>query len=83
MAACIAQQSSTKLPPINYPRKLLPKTTHDSRITSMSCRKRLLSEQNHCYISRMKYFDDEIGIKRTKTGNYVIFNAHAENERQK
>ncbi len=83
MAACIAQQSSTKLLPINYPRKLLPTTTHDSRIASMSCRKRLLSEQNHCYISRMKYFDDEIGIKRTKTGNYVIFNAHAENERQK
>jgi hypothetical protein len=71
MAACVAQQSSTKLPPIIYPRKL-PKTTHDSRITSISCRKRLLSEQNDCYISRMDYIDDETGKKRTKKGNYVI-----------
>jgi hypothetical protein len=80
MATCVAQQSSTKLPPIIYPQKLHCTTTHDSRISAMSCRKRLLSEQSDCYITRINYTDDETEMKRTKTGNYVIFNVHAGNE---
>jgi len=72
MAACIAQQSSTQLPLIMNPRKFLRTTTYESRATPTSCRKRLLSEQNDCYISHMKLPDDESGInKRAKTGNYV------------
>ncbi len=73
MATCVAQQSSTKLPPITYPRKFPRATTYDSRKTSASSRKRLLSEQNDRYISFIKYPDDENEItKRTKIGNCVI-----------
>ncbi len=79
MAACVAQQSSIQLPPIPYRREFHHSTTYDARMSSVSCRKRLLSEQNDRYISTMKKSNDEIGIKkRTKTGNYDI---HIENEK--
>ncbi len=70
MAACVAQQSSTKLPPITYPRKYFPSITYDSKMTG---RKRLFSQQiDHCNFLT-KYCDDSEEInKRTKTGNYVI-----------
>jgi hypothetical protein len=74
MATCVVQPSSSKLPPIAYPRELLHAITHDSIMTSMSCRKRLLSEQNDCTTYIMKYPDDEYEVnKRIKTGNCIIF----------
>ena len=74
MAACIAQQTSTQLPPINFPRKFHRSSTYDSRQTSASVRKRLLSEQGDCCFYSMKYpAEDDDGIKkRTRTGNCVI-----------
>jgi hypothetical protein len=73
MATCVAQQSSTQLPPISYRRKFLHSTTCDSRISSKSCRKRLLSEQNDRYIPTMRNSIDRSEIKKkTKTGNCVM-----------
>lgn len=76
MVACAAHQSSTKLPPIISPRKFLHPTIYQRKMTTMSCRKRLLSEQNDRSTSSMKYpdgdDDDDAINKRTKKGNFVI-----------
>lgn len=57
-------------------------------MTSMSCRKRLLSEQDDRYTSSMKHprnhdDDDDARKKKKKIGNCVSFNIHAGNERRK
>ena len=72
MTACIAQHTSTPLPPINLPRKFHRSCTYDSQ-ASASARKRLLSEQGDCLIYSLEYPEDDDGIKkRTRTGNCVI-----------
>lgn len=61
MATCVAQQSSQS-------------TLNDTIKMSMSCRKRLLSEQNDRNISYMKHPNDAVGkIKTLKTSKHVIF----------
>ncbi|UJR07754.1 hypothetical protein I4U23_012038 [Adineta vaga] len=65
---CVVRQLSVDIPTENYPRKFLRAATFDSIIPSMSCRKRLLSEQNESSDEMMKFpHDDNIySTKRRK-----------------
>ncbi len=72
MVACVAQQSLSMMSDINYPRKLLRAATYDSLMPVVTCRKRLLSEQNECHdFMKQLSNDDTITNKRKKTGNYI------------
>jgi hypothetical protein len=73
MVTTVTQQSLAEMSNVDYPRKLLRAATYDSVIMpSMTCRKRLLSEQNECNHSMMKFSNDDIHLnKKIKTGNYV------------
>jgi hypothetical protein len=73
MPACVAQKPSSIMSNINYPRKLLRAITCDSLMPVMTCRKRLLSEQNECRNFVTKFSNEDILTnKKTKTGNCII-----------
>jgi hypothetical protein len=73
MVTYVTQQSLAEMSNVDYPRKLHRAATYDSVIPpSMTCRKRLLSEQNEFNNIMMKFSDDEIhSNKKRKTGNYA------------
>jgi hypothetical protein len=71
MTARVAQQTSSKLSIMNYPRKLFRAATYDALLPVVTSRKRLLSEQNECRNFMMKFSNDDIlANKRRKIGNY-------------
>ncbi|CAF0863012.1 unnamed protein product [Adineta steineri] len=72
MAVCLARQSSLRMSTGNYPRKLFRAATYDPMMPPMTCRKRLLSEQNECHSFVMELGNDDIySRKKRKIGNYT------------
>lgn len=72
MVTCVAQQSSTQLSSVIIPTKFCF-TVNESRMSSVSCRKRLLSGQNDQQMCSLEYLYEHNDVnKRKKTGNCVI-----------
>jgi hypothetical protein len=69
MATCVAQQTSSNLSTMNYPRKLLRAATYDSLMPVTTRRKRLSSAHEECRNSMTKFSNDNTHTnKRKRTG---------------
>jgi hypothetical protein len=72
MTAYITQRTSPQMSTTKYSRKLLRAVTYDSLMSRLTCRKRLLSEQDERHDFMTQFSDDNCcANKRSKTGNYV------------